>query len=44
MSKQPELSPGEWLHQAIMGALKGRGIKLEVWCKEHGISSTSVRT
>lgn len=27
-----------------MGALKGRGIKLEDWCKENGITSTTVRT
>ncbi len=37
-------SPGEWLHQAIMGALKGRGLKLEDWCKENGITSTTVRS
>ncbi|KPN64286.1 hypothetical protein SAMN04488527_101289 [Aliiroseovarius crassostreae] len=37
-------SPGEWLHQAIMGALKGRGVKLEDWCKENGITSPTVRT
>lgn len=27
-----------------MGALKGRGIKLESWCKTHGISSSVVRS
>ena len=44
MSIQPTPSPGEWLHQAIMGALKGRGIKFEDWCKSSGLTSTSVRT
>lgn len=37
-------SPGEWLHQAVMGALKGRGIKFEVWCKGAGISSSVARS
>ncbi|WP_299152022.1 hypothetical protein [uncultured Tateyamaria sp.] len=44
MKRTPDPAAGEWLHQAIMGALKGRGIKLEEWCKDRGISSTTVRT
>lgn len=44
MTTPPTPSPGEWLHQAIMGALKGRGVKFETWCNENGVTSTSVRT
>lgn len=45
MSKsKPNPAPGEWLHQAIMGALKGRGVKFESWCKENGVTSTTVRS
>ena len=43
MRKYPTPSPGEWLHQAVMGALKGRGLSLESWCKTNGVLSQSVR-
>lgn len=43
MSKTPTPSPGEWLHQALIGALKGRGVKFEDWCRSHGMNSQRVR-
>lgn len=44
MSKSPTPSPGEWLYQAIIGALKGRGIKFQDWCRSHGLNSQNVRS
>ena len=44
MRKTPTPSPGEWLYQAIIGALKGRGIKFQDWCRSHGLNSQNVRS
>lgn len=38
-----EFQPGAILHDAIMGALRARGIKLEDWCVEQGLTSGAVR-
>jgi len=43
MSIQPTPSPGQWLYQALVGALKGRGIKFEEWCRQNKMSSQRVR-
>jgi hypothetical protein len=42
-AQHPTPSPGEWLYQALLGALKGRGIKFEEWCRSHDLQSTRVR-
>lgn len=34
---------GRMLHDAIMGALRARGMQLEVWCADNGIAPSSVR-
>ncbi len=36
-------APGKWLHEAIMGALKGRGVSFTGWCEANGILSQSMR-
>lgn len=44
MRKDPcKPTPGKWLHEAIMGALKGRGIKLEEWCRDNETGSQAIR-
>ncbi len=35
---------GKWLHEAIMGALKGRGISYTSWCAEHGMKAQTLRS
>ena len=36
-------TPGKWLHEAIMGALKGRGISLQKWCQDNDVNSQNIR-
>lgn len=37
-------APGKWLHNAIMGALKGRGHSLASWCDENDVGRQTIRT
>ena len=37
-------TPGRWLHEAIMGALKGRGISYTSWCKEQDMGAQALRS
>ena len=38
-----EMTPGRWLHDAIMGALKGRGMTFGDWCEENGFHRHTAR-
>jgi lambda repressor-like predicted transcriptional regulator len=42
--KLPQPSPGKWLHEAIMGALKGRGLSLATWCDDNEIGRQTIRS
>lgn len=44
--KQSDLKPvpGKWLHEAIMGALKGRGISYTSWCEAKGMKAQTLRS
>lgn len=38
-----QFQPGAILHDAVMGALRSRDLKLEDWCAARGVSSGQVR-
>ena len=39
----PEFQPGAMLHEVIVGAFRARGLTLEGWCKENGLTPMNAR-
>lgn len=37
------VSPGRWLHEAIVGAFNARGVGFDRWCQENNISPAMAR-